>query len=537
MSERRQSGSTSIWSATAGVPDAPPLTADATADVCVVGAGIVGLTTAYSLLKAGRQVIVLDQAGISAGQTARTTAHLCDALDDRYYELERLHGADGARLAAESHRHAIGTIERLCKEEGIDCDLEYVDGYLVLGEGATERDELEREYEAARRCGLDVELVDAPPGSLAGFGRALCFRRQAQFHATKYMDGLARAVTRLGGRIHGLTHVLDVEAGDMPTVKTSDGRTVCAGSVVVATNTPVNDRVTMHTKQGPYRTYVIAAKIDRDAVPAVLLWDTLDPYHYLRTADIDGERYLIVGGEDHKVGQEPHPDGAYAKLEAWMRRWIPAAGEVTHRWSGQVYEPVDSLGFYGRNPGVQHRNVYIGTGDSGNGITHGTLGGETIAQLILAQAAPYAELYDPARRNLHGTSVGEYLHENANMAAQYRDLVTPGDVDSVDVIAPGEGAIVRDGLKQRAVFRDDDGRLFVHSAVCPHLGGIVSFNAAECSFDCPVHGSRFDARDGSCLNGPAPCGLAGADDMELPDGFLASRAAAPDRGERPHAGR
>lgn len=537
MSQRRQSGSTSIWSATAGVPDAPPLDGDAAADVCIVGAGIVGLTTAYELLKAGRQVIVLDQAGIAAGQTARTTAHLCDALDDRYYELIRLHGEDGAKLAAASHREAIRTIERICAEEGIDCDFRYVDGYLVLGENAEKRDELDEEYEAARRCGLDVALVDAPPGAFERFGRALLFRNQAQFHATKYMDGLARAVMRLGGRIHGFTHVLDVDDGAEPSVRTSEGRTVRAGSIVMATNTPINDRVTMHTKQGPYRTYVIAAKVDADAVPAVLLWDTLDPYHYVRTVDLEDGRYVIVGGEDHKVGQEDHPEGAYAKLEDWTRRWIPGVGETAYRWSGQVYEPVDLLGFYGRNPGVQRRNVYIGTGDSGNGITHGTLGGVTIAQLILERAAPFAELYDPARRNLHGTSLRAYVSENANMAAQYKDYVTPGDVDSVEAIAPGEGAIVRDGVKQRAVYRDLDGQVYVHSAVCPHLGGIVAFNRAECSFDCPLHGSRFDARDGSCLNGPAHCGLAGAEDSDIADAHLASRAPAPDRGEGPRAGR
>ncbi|HZX79434.1 MAG TPA: FAD-dependent oxidoreductase, partial [Lysobacter sp.] len=437
MSEMRDAGSTSIWSATAGVPHVPPLVDDAQADVCIVGAGIVGLTTAYELLKAGRQVIVLDQAGVAVGQTARTTAHLCDALDDRFHELIRLHGEDGAQLAATSHREAIRTIERICADEAIDCDFAYVDGYLVRGDDADHPDELEREYEAAKLCGLDVELVDAPPGAFSVFGRALRFRRQAQFHATKYMDGLARAVLRLGGQIHGATHVLDVEDGDTPQVRTSDGRRARAGSIVVATNTPINDRVTLHTKQGPYRTYVIAAKVDADAVPAVLLWDTPDPYHYVRTADIDGQRYVIVGGEDHKVGQEPNPEGAYAKLEAWTRRWLPAVGEIAYRWSGQVYEPMDSLGYYGRNPGMQSRHVYIGTGDSGNGITHGTLGGVTIAQLITERPAPFAELYDPARRNLHAASLKEYAHENANMAAQYRDLVTPGDVESVDAIAPG----------------------------------------------------------------------------------------------------
>jgi glycine/D-amino acid oxidase-like deaminating enzyme/nitrite reductase/ring-hydroxylating ferredoxin subunit len=537
VSERRDAGSTSIWSATQQVPHAPPLETDAQADVCIVGAGIAGLTTAYELLKAGREVIVLDQAGICAGQTARTTAHLCDALDDRFHELERLHGEGGAKLAARSHRDAIQTIERICREEGIDAAFEYVDGYLVLGESAENRDELQQEYEAARRAGLDVEWADAPPGAWSQFGRALCFRRQAQFHATKYMDGLARAVMRLGGRIHGFTHVRDVDDGDVAEVKTDGGRRVQARSVVVASNTPFNDRVTMHTKQGPYRTYVVAFEMEAGALPAILLWDTLDPYHYVRTARIDGREYLIVGGEDHKVGQEPDPHGAYRKLEDWTRRWIPAAGTVAYRWSGQVYEPMDSLGYFGRNPGVQRRNVYIATGDSGNGITHGTLAGVTIAQLITERPAPYADLYDPGRKNPHASALREYVSENANMVAQYKDLVTPGDVKSVDEIAPGMGAIVRDGLSQRAVYRDTDGQLYAHSAVCPHLGGIVSFNPAECSFDCPVHGSRFDARDGSCLNGPAPCGLHDVDAAEVAEAHLAAQRNAALNGQGPTAHR
>ena len=503
------------------------------ADVCIVGAGIVGLTTAYELLKAGREVVVLDQAGIGAGQTARTTGHLCDALDDRFHALIRLHGEDGARLAARSHREAVQHIERICREEGIDADFEWVDGYLVLGESAENRDELEQEYEAARRAGLDVEWADAPPGSLWAFGRALCFRRQAQFHATKYIDGLARAVQRLGGRIHGMTHVRDIDDGDVVDVNTDDGRRVQARSVVVASNTPFNDRVTMHTKQAPYRTYVVAFRLEPDAVPAVLLWDTLDPYHYVRTARIDRQDWLIVGGADHKVGQEEHPEGAYARLEDWTRRWIPAAGAVGYRWSGQVYEPMDSLGFFGRNPGVQRRNVYIATGDSGNGLTHGTLAGITISQLITEREAPYAGLYDPARRNLHAGSLREYASENVNMVAQYRDLVTPGDVKSVDQIAPGEGAVVREGLSQRAVYRDFDGQVYAHSAVCPHLGGIVRFNRAECSFDCPVHGSRFDARDGSCLNGPAPCGLHAPSHGDVADAHLAAQRNASMNRERP----
>ena len=529
MSRRRERGSTSIWAATAGVEAAPPLTGDTQADACIVGAGIAGLTTAYELARSGRGVVVLDQADVCAGQTARTTGHLCDAIDDRFHELARLHGEDGARLAAQSHRAAVDRIEAICREENIDCDFKRVDGYLVIGENASDPDELEKEHAAAQRAGLDVEWIDAPPGALSVFGRALRFPRQAQFHATKYMEGLARAVERHGGRIHGLARVVRVRGGADAGVETASGPRVQSRAVVVATNTPFNDRVTMHTKQSAYRTYVIALKVASDAVPEALLWDTLDPYHYLRTARIDGADWLIVGGEDHKVGQNDAPESAYSRLEGWTRRWIPAAGEVGYRWSGQVYEPVDALGFFGRNPGDDD-NVFIATGDSGNGLTHGTLAGITISQLITDRPAPYADLYDPARINLR--SAGEYLRENANMAAQYTNLVTPGEVDSVEAVPTGGGAIVREGASQLAVFRDADGQVFVHSAVCPHLGGIVSFNRAECSFDCPVHGSRFDARDGSCINGPAPKDLAPSDSLAGHPG-----ARSPHGADRGHDGR
>lgn len=497
----------SIWSATASVPPMPPLLADAHADVCVVGAGIAGLTTAYHLAGDGQRVIVLDQAPtLDANQTALTTGHLCDAVDDRYHELERIFGGRGARSAARSHRDAITTIDRICRDERIDCCFEYVDGYLVLGEAARNRGELDRECAAAMRAGFDVEIVPHAPGAWSGFGRALRFKRQAQFHATRYLAGLLRAVQARGVAVYGGTHVHALHAGTRIRVDTDLGSRVQADSVVVATNTPFNERLLMHSRQSAYRTYAIAARIDRDALPPILLWDTLDPYHYVRTARIDGQDWLIVGGEDHRVGQDRHPEQAYAKLEHWMRRWIPAAGPVGHRWSGQVYEPVDALGLFGREPGLG-RNVYVATGDSGNGLTHGTLAGLTIADLIAGREAPYASLYDPARIRVDATAIGESVRDGANLTLQYADLVRPGDVPSPAALAPGEGGVVRDGLQAQAVFRDDDGTLHAHSAFCPHLGGVVRFNRAECTFDCPVHGSRFDARSGACLNGPAHRGL------------------------------
>src|SRR5919107_4431624 len=272
---------TSVWMATGDVPEFGPLAHEASADVCVVGAGIAGLTVGYLLAREGKSVVVLDDGPVSGGETARTTAHLVNALDDRYYELERLHGERGARLAAESHTAAVDQIEEIVEREGIDCDFQRLDGYLFVAPGRS-TEELGEELRAAHRAGLtEVKYVERLPYEGYDFGAALHFPYQGQFHILKYMDGLARAFRELGGRLHTRTHADKIEGGDEGArVTTSDGRVVTSRSVVVATNTPVNDTVVIHTKQAPYRTYVVGARVPAGTVPHMLLWDTEDPYHY-----------------------------------------------------------------------------------------------------------------------------------------------------------------------------------------------------------------------------------------------------------------
>ncbi|HUP20502.1 MAG TPA: FAD-dependent oxidoreductase, partial [Gemmatimonadota bacterium] len=488
---KRGSGATeSVWMDTAAMRAGPPLEEDVAADVCVVGAGIAGITTAYLLAREGRTVVVLDDGPVGGGETSRTTAHLSSVLDDRYFELERLHGAEGARRAAESHAAAIDRIERIVADEGIECGFERLDGYLFVPPGES-TDLLDRERAAAARAGLtDVERVPRAP--LPGFDTGPCLRfpRQAQFHPLAYLSALARALEDSGGRIFQ-AHAAAFEDGDPARVETADGRAVTAGAIVVATNSPVVDRVAIHTKQAAYRSYAIGAVVSRGSVPKALYWDTADPYHYVRLHERPDHDVLIVGGEDHKTGQADDvddPDGAFERLEAWTRERFPDAGEVAYRWSGQVLEPNDGLAFIGRNPGDDH--VYVITGDSGQGMTHGTLGGILLTDLVLGRENPWAELYDPGRISLR--AAGEFARENLNVAAQYADLVTGGDVGGVDEIAPGTGAIVREGLKKLAVYRDPDGELHRRSAVCPHLGCVVEWNPVETTWDCPCHGSRFD---------------------------------------------
>jgi glycine/D-amino acid oxidase-like deaminating enzyme/nitrite reductase/ring-hydroxylating ferredoxin subunit len=486
---------------TVDMPSSPPLAGDITTDVCVVGAGISGLSTAYELARAGRRVVVLDDGPTGGGETGRTTAHLVSALDDRYYNLEALHGEERARLAADSHAAAVSRIEEIVRSEGIDCDFTRLDGYLFVPEG-DDLSQLERELAACRRAGLrDVELVDRAPIDSFDTGPALRFPHQGQFHALKYLRGLATAATRMGVQIYNSTHAVGF-AGGRPAQVSTDGGTVTCETIIVATNTPVNDRVAIHTKQAPYRTYVVGARIPRGAFPLILLWDTPDPYHYVRLQrDAAGESddVLIVGGEDHKTGQADDQEERFARLEAWTRARFPQVGAVAYRWSGQVMEPVDGLGFIGRNP-LDEPNVFIATGDSGNGMTHGTIAGMLIGDLVAGRENPWASLYDPSRVTLG--AVAEFGRENVNVAAQYADYVTPGEVDDVDAIPPGQGAVVRRGTAKRAVYRSPDGALVEHSAVCTHMGCIVRWNSLEQTWDCPCHGSRF-ATDGHVVNGPA----------------------------------
>jgi glycine/D-amino acid oxidase-like deaminating enzyme len=499
--------SVSSWMATGDTPESPPLVRDEKADVVIVGAGIAGLTTAYHLLLDTRSVVVLDDGRVGGGETARTTGHLVTALDTRWLELEKLHGAKGARMAAESHALAISKIESIARTETIDCEFERLDGYLFAGPD-DKTEVLERELDAARRAGLtEIDLVRRAPLLSFDTGRCLRFPGQAQFHAVRYLAGLVQAVRKMGGRVFGDAHVVEFQGGKDPHVRTQRGQVVRADAVVVATHSPVNDRVVVHTKQYPQRSYVIGARVPRRSVHRALYWDTADPFHYVRLQPLAGEDadLLLVGGEDHPVGREDDGAARYGALESWMRARFPFAGAVDHRWSGQIMESEDGLAFIGRNPGDE--NVFIATGDSGNGLTHGTIAGVLLTDLIVSRPNEWVDLYDPSRKTLR--AAWRWAKENAKTAGRYADWAKRPDVRSEDEIRPDEGAIVHEGARRVACYRRPDGALVRLSAVCPHLGGMVEWNSAEKTWDCPCHGSRF-APDGHVVNGPSKKGLSKA---------------------------
>jgi len=497
----------SIWTDTNPQQTLHPLTEDLETDVVIIGGGIAGISIAYELTRQGKSVVLVEDGLLGSGETGRTTAHLTTSLENEYQEYEKVNGEKQAALLAESHTAAIDYIEKNVHEHTIDCDFQRVDGYLFRHPSDAE-DVLEKEFEAASRAGLNVSLMEHTPGMTVQ-EKCLCFFNQAQFHPLKYINALAELIKQNGGKIFTGTHAKEI---DSTGITTEEHFTVKASHVVVATNAPVNNRFAMSFKQHAYRSYVIGALIPKNTLDSALWWDTGDydrdkdepPYHYVRLQPYNDEyNLLICGGEDHPTGDPGRPEPAiseeerYVLLEAWARHHFPI-GDVIYRWSGQVMNALDGIAFIGKNP-LDKDNVYIVTGDSGDGMTNASIAAMLIPDLINGKENRWEHLYRPNRFAWKETAL--FLKHNIqNVLASLKNS-SDEDVNLYSV-AEGEGKIVDIEGEKCGVYRDENGLISVVSARCTHLGCTVAWNGDEKTWDCPCHGSRFST-DGKVLHGPA----------------------------------
>ena len=498
--------SKSLWMEVAVAPNATPLQGNTECDVAIIGAGIAGISTAYELAMEGLRVVVVDRGRIAGGITARTTAHLAPLCDDLTSAMINLRGEEMSRLFYESQAAAVDRIEQIQARESIDCDFRRLDGYLFQALN-TDSKIIDDELEAVRKVGAPVHRLVGVPLAHCEAQHVLRYPRQGTFHPLKYLKGLVAAIEAKGGSFHGDTAVEGFEERDGKVIVTAGDRTITARATVVATNAPIVDRFALHTKMAPYRTYAMAFSIPKGAIPDALYWDTLDPYHYVRLQPGDGRTdFLIVGGGDHKSGEADDAEVRFQALEAWARNLIPAAQDVTHRWSGQVLDTIDYAGFIGRNPGSN--NIYVHTGDSGQGMTHGVVGAMINSALILGRDAKWAEVYEPSRKT--PASIGNFLSENVTAVKNFAEYLAPGELADVSELKAGHGAIIRQGVSKIAAYRDPSGKLYARSAACTHVGCHLHWNSFETCWDCPCHGSHF-AIDGTPLNAPAIGPLAEVD--------------------------
>jgi glycine/D-amino acid oxidase-like deaminating enzyme/nitrite reductase/ring-hydroxylating ferredoxin subunit len=484
----------SYWLDTVAMPTFPPLAGDATVDVCVVGGGITGLTTALLCARAGLTVLVVEARTIGSGVTGQTSAHLTWQTDTRYPDLLSKWGDEQAKLAVGANRVAVDRIEALARD--VDCDFARVPGYLYAARPGQER-WLDQQAAAAERLGVAFDRVDDVPLPFPTHG-ALRFDQQARFHPLKYLTGLASKLEQAGGAIVEKTRVLSIDDGEPCVVKTEHG-SIRAGRVVEATHSPIGLVLSVQTRVEAFRSYVLSFR-SSDALADALYWDSEEPYNYTR---VQGD-VVIVGGRDHKTGKGTDLSMHFEELGAYVRDRY-AVIELVDRWSAQVFEPADGLPYVGRAPGSQH--VQVASGFSGNGLTHGTAAAMLMSDGILGRENPWTELFRPTRGKVLA-GVRRIVHEGIDsVAGLVGRRLSPGEVDDVAQIPSGDGRIVTMGGQKVAAYRDTGGALHLRSAVCTHAGCIVGWNDAENSWDCPCHGGRYTCM-GDVLDGPPTRGLA-----------------------------
>jgi glycine/D-amino acid oxidase-like deaminating enzyme/nitrite reductase/ring-hydroxylating ferredoxin subunit len=455
-------------------------------------------------------VVILDKSGVAEGDTSRTTAHLTVELDVRYHELLGRLGKEATERVVSSQWASIRQIESFVQELGVNCGFRHLPGYF-FAEDQNGVEELEREFEALRTLGVPASLTRsaALPFPVKG---AVRIESQAEFRPLEYCRALTAAFLENGGKIYTHAQVTEIDDGDPCTVFTEGGGEIAAGFVLVCTYSPVSNRVFLHTKVASYRTYAVAGEIPDSSEWDGLFWDAADPYHYWRTAMVDGKRQLIVGGEDRKTGETENTEERFAELESYVKKRAPEV-KFKWRWSGQIVNSLDGLPFIGRN--ALDKNVFVATGYSGNGITQGTLAGLLLRDAVLDRHNPWSDLYS-ATRLLGLSQLPEYVQENKDYAVcLITDRLKPAP--SPDSLRPGEGGIVFANGNRAAAYREDSGKWKAFDPVCPHLGCFVRFNSAEKTWDCPCHGSRFSL-DGEVLNGPARSALTPVSTDSWPQG-------------------
>lgn len=486
----------SYWVRSTPASDYPPFAGGGATEVAVLGGGIVGLTTALLLARAGVGVTLLEAARLAEGVSGYTTAKLTVAHGLAYSRLARSHGEAAARDYARSQSAGLELVRELVEELEIDCDLEET-ASVVYAESEEEAERLEEEQAAARIAGLAVTRAPDPglPFPVAG---ALRLEGQAQLHPRRYLLRLAEELRRLGGGVYEHSRVLAVE-GDGPFTARLEQGELRAPALVCATHYPIVKQARFVPRIHPYRGYVVAGPLP-GAAPEGIFLDAGSPTRSLRTTPLpDGRRLLLVGGEGHKVGHEPDTRARYDALEAFLHEHFPGA-EAEYRWSTQDLVPVDGLPLAG---GVGD-GAYVATGFAGWGMTGGTTAALLIAEQITGTSRDWHALYDPGRVKLLA-GAGRLVRENLDVAGQLlggRLRPRPAAEEAGALGDAPRGEVVSHEGRKLAVATAPDGAVHAVSATCTHMGCVVAWNDAESSWDCPCHGSRF-AADGRVLHGPA----------------------------------
>ena len=466
-------------------------------DVLIVGGGITGITTALQLQKAGKKCILAEAHTIGFGTSGGTTAHLNTFMDNSYAQIAKDFGEDNAQLVATAAREALDLVKKNIKEYNIKCDYSEQEGYL-FSQDEKQTKELDDIYEASEKAGCEVRYEDKIPVPV-DFIKAMVYKNQAQFHPAKYFYALAKAFEDAGGVLLQQRRITAVhEKGDHLEAESHRGN-IEARNLIYATHIPPGVNL-LHFRCAPYRSYAMALKLKSEKYPDDLAYDMYDPYHYYRTHEVDGEKYFIAGGEDHKTAHEENTEECFRKLEAYLKKYFNIE-EVSFKWSSQYFQSTDGLPYIGNLPGNPD-NVFVATGFGGNGMTYSHVTAAILTDLIFTGKNKYEKLFDPNRvKPVAGFE--NFVKEAADVVAKFiGDRFTKTKIKELAELAPGEAKVVKYEGDSIALYKDENGGLHAVNPACTHINCIVGWNTAEKTWDCPCHGSRF-SMDGEVFTAPA----------------------------------
>ena len=494
---QRDGARTSLWQANMPayptIATLPPLE---TMDVLIVGGGITGITTALLLQKAGKKCILAEAQTLCFGTSGGTTAHLNTLLDHPYSEIESKFGQNNAQLLARATNDALQLIRSNVEKYQIDCGFEEQNGFMYA-QNEDQIKELDEIVSASRKVGMKMDYTDEIPIGIP-FKKAVVFEGQAKFHPSRYIYALAEAFENAGGIILQGCRITKVEANEVIDATSKLG-VIKARNIIWATHIPPGVNL-LHMRCAPYRSYAMAIKLKGNQYPGGLIYDMYDPYHYFRTQNIDGEQFFIAGGEDHKTAHEKNTQECFDKLEAYLMKYFNIES-IAYKWSSQYFEPADGLPYIGHFPG-HPKNVFVATGFGGNGMSCGTISAILLSDLLVKGKSDYQDLFDPNRlKPIAGFA--RFVKEQADVVGKMiGGHVSSDKISELTEIAPGEARVVKYEGHKLAIYKDETGRVHAVNPVCPHAKCVVEWNNAEQSWDCPCHGSRFNA-DGLMLTGPA----------------------------------
>jgi glycine/D-amino acid oxidase-like deaminating enzyme/nitrite reductase/ring-hydroxylating ferredoxin subunit len=489
----------SLWVETTPETAYPALEGSLEVDVVVIGAGITGLMTAWSLKSEGRRVALVEMGRVANGATGYTTAKLTVSHHLIYDDLAKKHGRATARAYADSNQWAIERLEQLISENRIDCDWERAANFIYT-EDQRRLSDLRDEAEAMRRAGISAEVTTETDLPFPVMG-AIRVDAQAQFHPRKFLQALAEKIVGDGSHLYEQTLVHNIRSGDQCMVVTNRG-TLRASHVVLATQLPFLDRGLFFAKAHPQKSYAIAAPIQEDRAPLAMYISAEQPTRSIRSApDSDGSRFLVIGGEGHKPGREDNGRQRYEALERFLNDRFDSA-QPRYRWSTHDYMPLDRLPYIGRLRRTDDR-VLVATGFAKWGLTKGVVAAAILSDRILGRDNRWTAVYDAKRLSLR-PSAAKFLTENARVGTRFvGDRLRCLDRrEHINALQGGQGIVARIGARCFAIHRDGHGELQAVSARCTHLGCLVGWNEADRTWECPCHGSRF-AADGTVLQGPA----------------------------------